>query len=110
MPANVACHIEQETWQHKVAIHVRRSQVRQVAEDDRKDHRGQQRLDDRPRRPQDRLLVQRREVALDKQHDQVTVLEGLLEMEVKEVVVRGDVGFEVLIHAKSAFYKIVQFL
>ena len=68
--------------------------MREVAEDDREDHRGQQGLDDRPRRAEDRLLVQRREVALDKQHDQVAVLEGLLEVEVKQFVLRCDVGFE----------------
>ena len=49
-------------------------------------HRRQQRLHDRPGRAKDRLLVHGGKVALDKQEDQVTVLKGLFEMQVKEAV------------------------
>ena len=87
MPADVTHHVEQEAGQHKIALGVRRGQVGQIAEDNREDHRCQQRLDNSPSRAQDRLLVQRREVTLDKQHDQVAVLECLPEVEVKQAVV-----------------------
>ena len=85
-PADIARHVEQKTGQDEVALYVCGGQVRQVPEDDGEYHRRQQRLHDRPGRAKDRLLVHGGKVALDKQKDQIPVLKGLFEMQVKEAV------------------------
>ena len=85
-PADIARHVEQKAGQDEVALYVRGGQVREVPEDDGEHHRRQQRLHDRPGRAEDRLLVHGGKVTLDKQENQVTVLKGLFEMQVKETV------------------------
>ena len=85
-PADIARHVEQKAGQDEVALYVRGGQVRQVPEDDGEHHRRQQRLHDRPGRAEDRLLVHGGKVTLDKQENQVTVLKGLFEMQIKEPV------------------------
>ena len=56
----------------------------QVSENDRENDCRKQRLDNGPCGAENRLLVQGRKVALDKQENQVPVLEGLLDMQVKQ--------------------------
>ena len=72
-PANAAGHIKQESRHYVIPRCIQSGQARQIAENDGKYHRGQQRLDDSPQRPQDRLLILRNEVSLYKQEKQIAI-------------------------------------
>ena len=73
---------------------VRSGQLCQIAEDDGKYHRCQQRLYYRPQGSQNGLLVFRVEIPLYEQEYQIAVLKCLAYMEIKQMMLGGYDGLE----------------
>ena len=73
-------------------------------ENDRENDCRKQRLDNGPCRAENRLLIQGRKVSLDKQEDQIPILEGLFYMQVKQLVLGCDTYFKLgfLCHVSSS--------
>lgn len=104
MPDHVGRQIEDEG---RNAV---RSKACNIAENQREDNRGQQRLNDSPGRAEHRLLIQRDEVALDEQEDQVFIACEFPQIEIKPAGFRPDDSYRsVFIHA-SFLQKIEYFL
>ena len=64
-----------------------------VAKNHRKDDGGEERLDEKPQRPEDGLLVKGDKVAVHEQHQQVAEMPDLTETEVNEFVFWGYAVF-----------------
>ena len=90
LPQDRAAEIEHERRQPS------RRQTGNVAENQREDNRRQKRLNERPRRAENGLLILRDKVALDEKTDQIAIVPNFLQIDVKPPVFRGNDGGEFL--------------
>ena len=64
--------------------------LRDATEHDDEHHRRQQRLHDKPRRPEERLFVFRQKIAAHQQHEQVAILPHLAPVDAQPATIRLD--------------------
>ena len=96
--ADITRHIKQKPRNHQISRCIRSCQFCQTSKYNSKHHGREQRLNHCPQRSQDCLLVLRGKVPLHEEKDQIPVLKGLPQVEIKRPVLRRDPRLEFLFH------------